>query len=471
MKPESKPDLPAGAREQATELPVFKSATELVSLLRARKIGAVELLYLHLERYEKYNRTINAVVAIDVDGAMQAARQADNDARDSESLPPLHGLPMTIKDTYEVVGMPATCGFPFLAGHRPQRDADAVVRLKSAGAIVYGKTNAPPGAFDWQSYNPVYGTTNNPWDLTRTPGGSSGGSAASIAAGLAPLELGSDIGGSIRCPAHFCGIYGHKPSYGVVSLRGHIPPLPGQFMRYELGVGGPLARSALDLELAMDVLAGPDSLDQSAVRIVIPPSRHERLPDFRVAVWADSDTFAVDSRCLAAIESYVQDLRGLGVRIDAKGRPKIDWHAAYETYLATLLPVMGSGLPPQVVERIIESAKSLSPGSTNYLARTARALSMRHFEYLSVMVQRERLRCSWQEFFQDYDLLICPAMPVVAYAHDHRGEGAPDPITACEARSMIVDGEPRIYFDGLQWPSVATVADLPATAVPTPLWP
>ena len=444
---------------------LFQSATDWLAMLRERRIGAVELLKLHLDQIERHNETVNAVVARDVEGAMEAARQADSKPG-SSALPLLHGLPMTIKDTYEVVGMPATCGFPFLAQHFPNKDAEAVARLKAAGAIVFGKTNVPPGAFDWQSSNPVYGTSKNPWNLGRSVGGSSGGAAAAVAAGFTPLELGSDIGGSIRCPAHFCGVYGHKPSYGVVPMGGHIPPLPGQYGGgYSLGVGGPLARSPRDLELALDVLVAPSELDWPAWTVAIPPSRHKRLQDFRVALWADA--FAVDGACREAIEAYVQDLRRLGVTVDGEARPELDPHASYETYLSTLLPIMGSGLPPSAVQYLIDSAAALPPGDNGYVARAARALTMRKYEAFAVAEQRERLFRTWRDFFTHYDLVICPVMPTVAYPHDSRGEGASDPITACESRSMIVDGRPRPYFDGLQWPSLATVADLPATAMPT----
>ncbi|MCK1297387.1 MULTISPECIES: amidase [unclassified Bradyrhizobium] len=442
----------------------FQSATQWLALLRERSIGAVELLELHLKQIEKHNGKLNLVVAQDIEGALQAARQADS--RPRSELPPLHGLPMTVKDTLEATGMPATCGFPFLAEHQPRQDADSVARLKAAGAIVFGKTNVPSGAFDWQSYNTLYGTSNNPWDTTRSPGGSSGGPAGAIAAGFSPLELGSDLGGSIRVPAHFCGVYGHKPSYGIVPARGHIPPMPGNYTTYEMAVLGPMARSAQDLELALDVLASPAELSRPAWRVAIPPSRKERLQDFKVAVWADARTYAVDSRCLEAIQRYAQDLRRLGVTVDEKARPEIDWQAAYETYLATLLPMMGSGLPPEAVQQLIKSGAGQPP--TSYLARAARALTMPYYGYLGVISeQRERLFRSWRDFFTGYDLLICPNSPTVAYAHDHRGDGASDPITVCEARSTIVDGSPRPYFDGLQWPSLAVCANLPATAVPT----
>ena len=451
---------------EAADGPVeFRSATDTLKLLRNRKIGAVELLKFQLDRVQRHNPSINAIVAMDVDGALAAAQRADDLA--PSDLPLLHGLPMTIKDSFEVTGMPATCGLPFLAGHRPQRDADPVARLKAQGAIVFGKTNLPPGAFDWQSYNLIYGITTNPWDRERTPGGSSGGSAAAVAAGLSFLELGSDIGGSIRTPAHFCGVYGHKPSFGVVPLRGHIPPLPGHEAPIEMGVGGPLARSAADLELALDILVAPSERERTAWSVGIPASRHERLQDFRVAMWADDSAYAVDARCLAAMHAYADDLRRLGVKVDMVARPDIDPRASYEAYLMTVLPMMGSGLPPEAIRRLVDSAAGMAPDSENYVARAARAVQLRLSEQFAVAEQRERLYSSWRDFFGRHDLLICPAMPTVAYPTDRRGDDATDPISAGEHRSIIVNGQHRPYFDNLQWPSLATVANLPATAVPT----
>ena len=446
----------------ASTPPLFQSASHWLELLQRRSIGAVELLDLHLAQLGRHNPGINAVVATDLDGARAAAKAADNAASAARGV--LHGLPMTVKDAFETTGMPATCGFPLLAGHRPQKDADAVARLKAAGAIVYGKTNLPPGAFDWQSANPVYGQTNNPWNPAHTPGGSSGGSAAAVAAGFTPLELGSDIGGSIRVPASFCGVYGHKPTHGIVPGTGHIPPMPGFHVDVEMGVCGPLARSARDLELAMDVLVAPNHRESPAWRVAIPPSRHERLRDFRVALWADDRTYAIDAGCLAAIESWAADLRGLGLNVDTGARPGIDWNAAYDTYITTLMQLMGAGTPPELVQQMVDAGAASEPRS--YLARRTQALNMRHSEYLSVIDRRGRLQQRWHEFFQRYDVLICPSFPIVAYPHDHRGAEAPDPLVAYEARRMRVNGQDRPYFDGLQWPAVATVADLPATAVP-----
>src|SRR5882757_7217453 len=222
-------------------LPVeFKSATELSAMLKTGELSSVELLDLQLSRIKAHNKDLNIVVTLDPDGARQAARRADEERARGHASGALHGLPLTIKDSWEVAGMTATCGITALKEHRPTRDADAVARLRSAGAIFFGKTNLPSGAADHQSYNSLFGLTRNPWNPERTVGGSSGGAAAALASGFTPLELGSDIGGSIRCPAHFNGVYGHKPSYGIVPMRGHIPPPPGVLSDVALGVGGPL---------------------------------------------------------------------------------------------------------------------------------------------------------------------------------------------------------------------------------------
>jgi amidase len=441
----------------------LQSAAQLLQLLRERKLGSLELLDLQLSRIERLNPALNAVVAMDIEGARQSARAADNTPSDRRG--PLHGLPITIKDAYEVTGMPATCGFPHLAKHLPQRDADAVARLRAAGAIPFGKTNIPLAAADHQSYNPVYGTTNNPWDFERTPGGSSGGAAAAVAAGFSALELGSDIGGSIRCPSHFCGVYGHKSSYGLVPLRGHIPPAPGALSVPSLGVAGPIARSAADLELALDILAAPATTDLIAWSIRVPPSRHERLSDFRVALWADQKAYTVDSRCLAAMHSYADDLRRAGVRVDEQARPEINIDESDDIYVAILFSTVSMGMPEDVLAQTERVARELNAGARSYPTRIARAVRLTHHDFLALEEQQQKLRTLWARFFAGYDLILCPIMPTVAFPHDHSGTG-PGHI-AQYSRTTIVDGKPVPYLNGLQWPGLVTVAHLPATAIPT----
>ena len=450
-------------QDENTLPPEFRSATTLLALLRNRSIGVLELLDLQLARIARFNPSLNAVVATDAERARMDARAADN--LEPSKRGPLHGLSLTIKDAYEVAGMTTTCGFSHLTDHLPAHDADAVARLRAAGAIPFAKTNVPTAAADHQSYNPVYGVANNPWDVTRTPGGSSGGSAASVAAGFSPLELGSDIGGSIRCPAHFCGVYGHKSSYGLVPLRGHIPGPPGSLALPPLGIGGPLARSAGDLELAMDVLVAPAEADRTAWRVQIPPSRHESLREFRVALWADQKSFSVDGRCLEAMHGYAQDLRRLGVQVHEDARPDFDPWFSDDLYVAMLFSTVSSGMPEEVLALTERVALDMQASPRSYPARIARAVRLTHHEFLALEEQQQQLRAVWAKFFEQYDLILCPIMPTVAFPHDHSGSGPGH--VAQYTRAIIVDGQPVPYMNGLQWPGLVTVANLPATAVPT----
>jgi amidase len=440
------------------------TATEQLAQLRARRIGSRELLDLLLERIDRLNRDVNAVVALDVEGARAAARAADDAPRARRG--PLHGLPMTIKDAYEVAGsMPTTCGMPELAKHRPTRDADAVARLREAGAIIFGKTNLPYGAADHQSYNPVYGVTRNPWNPERTPGGSSGGSAAAVAMSFTALELGSDIAGSIRCPAAFCGVYGHKASFGLVPMRGHIPPPPGGLTRVPLAVGGPLARSAEDVELALDVLAAPAAFDSAAWSVRIPPSRHEQLDQFRVAMWADASAYTVDGRCLEAMRALAKDLRSAGAHVDEAARPEIDFAASDDLYVALLFSSIMVGIPEEVIALTVQVAADMKAEPRSYPARIARAVRMTRTDYAMLLQQQQELCRAWQKFFERYDVLLCPAMPTVAFPHDH-SEGGPGHVAQYK-RTITVDGRPVPYLNQMQWPGFATIANLPSTALPT----
>ncbi len=443
--------------------PELWSATDLLSAIEARRLGALELLDLFIARLERLNPALNAVIALDLDVAREAARAADDVPLDERGA--LHGLPMTFKDAWEVVGMTASCGLPELEQHRPTQDADAVARLRSAGAIPFGKTNTPVLAADHQSYNPLYGTTNNPWDLARTPGGSSGGAAAAVAAGFTPLELGSDIGGSIRCPAHFCGIYGHKSSFGIVPLRGHIPPAPGSFIAPPLGVAGPMARSPKDLELALDVLASPAEMYRKAWSLRLPPSRRERLAEFRVALWADQNAYSVDGRCVDAMRDFAQDLRRVGVAVDEAARPEIDVEASDDLYVAMLFRAISSGMPEELLVETERAAREYGGGPRGYPERIARAVRLGYAGFEQLREQQRRLMLAWRGFFDRFDLILCPIMPTVAFPHDHSG-GGPGHI-AQYARTHRVDGKPVPYLNGLQWPGLATVANLPATAMPT----
>jgi len=435
----------------------YRTTSDLVGALAAGEVASLDLLEALLERVERHNPAINAVVATAPEAARERAREADAARARGESWGPLHGLPMTIKDSIEVVGMPTTSGAPFLADHMPTRHADTVQRLVDAGAVVFGKTNLPLFAGDFQSYNEVYGTTNNPWNLERIPGGSSGGSAAALAAGLTPLELGSDIGGSIRNPAHFCGVYGHKPSWGTVSGRGHIPGPPGTLSAPDLAVLGPMARCADDLELGLDVLAGPSTQDARAWRLELPASRHQQLSDFRAALWIQQPGFPVSAEVADLIQAAADRLAGSVASLDEKLRPAIDPHDSHARYTRLLNSVMAAGLPAPILAEYEKAYPKLDPADQGQAANSIRGAVAPHRAWLSDHEARQHLRARWAELFQDVDVLLCPIMPTAAFPHDQG---------PMQARSIEIDGQPTPYFDQLFWAGLITVAYLPSTVVP-----
>ncbi|HSJ97558.1 MAG TPA: amidase [Myxococcota bacterium] len=434
----------------------FRSASVLAAALRRREIGSVELLDLTLARVARWNPALNAIVALDLEAARARARAADEATARGETWGLLHGLPITIKDSIEVAGMPCTSGAPALARHVPAATAPAAQRLIDAGAVVFGKTNLPLYAGDFQSYNDVHGTTNNPWDPTRVPGGSSGGSAAALAAGLCGLELGSDIGGSIRNPSHFCGVYGHKPSYGLVPARGHIPGPPGARAEADLAVLGPMARSAKDLALALDLLAGPDEPAARAWRVALPAARRGRLADYRVALWLDDPRCPVDAEVGDALQGAVDALARAGVPIHGELRP-VDAGESRACYLQLLYGVFAPGFPPALLAAFDAQAPQLDPGDDTLPAHMIRGAAQRHREWQAVNERRHGLRARWEAFFRDFDVLLAPVMPTVAFPHDH---------SDIAARTIEVNGKPFPYLEQIYWAGLATVAGLPATAVP-----
>src|SRR5918997_5517534 len=338
-----------------------RSSTEIVAGIRAKEVSSRELLATFLDRVE-HRSDINAVVTLDVERATAAASAADEAVARGEPLGPLHGLPMTVKDAFETEGLRTTSGAPELAGHVPERDADAVARLRAAGAVIFGKTNLPVYAADIQTFNDVFGVTNNPWDLSRCAGGSSGGAASALAARLTPLELGSDIGGSIRNPAHYCGVTGLKPTFGIVPIRGHIPGPPGSLGEGDIGVAGPMARTVEDLELALGVLAGPDAARGVAWRLELPPPRAGDLEGYRVATWLDDPAAPVDRSVLQLLEGAVGTLADAGARVDHEASLGVDLQEIAEVYLQLLVGVLANGYPPAVLAAADEMAARLDPG-------------------------------------------------------------------------------------------------------------
>lgn len=441
------------------DAPHFWSATESLAALRSRRIGAVELLQHYLARQERLGPTLGAVVATDPDGALKAARAFDAKREAGHALGPLAGLTMTIKDTFETEGLPTTAGLPELKGYQAPRDADAVALLRDAGAVIYGKTNCPLSASDHQSYNPVYGLTRNPWDLERTAGGSSGGSAVALAAGLSALELGSDIGGSIRVPSHYCGVYGHKPSFGVIPRRGHVPPMPGDTAPKPLSVMGPIARAAEDLALAMELLAHSGSAESAAWRVVLPAPRQKQLRDFRVGVWLDA--YTVDAGYAKAIEAFVQDLGREGVTLHAFEAPPVDAQASWDVYLGMLFGLIGASLPEP--ERTNWQAAGQRAAADSLPAQVARAAGQSLREWLARCRAQAQLREQWGQVFEEIDVLLCPVSLGAAFPHQiDDGYG----VLPQFARTLQANGRDEPYLLNLQWPGLATLAHLPVTVRP-----
>lgn len=434
----------------------YRGAGQLVEAMRNREISSAELLDAYLARVEAHNGTINAVVATDVEAAKVRAAAADAATARGESWGPLHGLPITVKDTFEVVGMPCTAGAPELKDHRPSRHATSVERLIEAGAIVYGKTNTPIWAGDLQTYNDVYGTTNNPWDLERAPGGSSGGSAASVASGFSALELGSDIGGSIRNPAHFSGVAGLKPSFGIVPIRGHIPGPPGNLSGADIGVAGPLARNVDDLELALDVLAGPDEYDAPGWKLDLARPRRERVGDYRVAIWSEDPFCEVDQEISALIEQAGDALADMGAMVSRDARPRIDMGESHEIYYSLLAGELGAGLPEGLRRRLRDAPP---PGDDmSHAAVFARGAVMDHAAWINLNERRARMREAWRQFFGEHDVLLCPVMPRAAIRHDHSKD--------FQARKVTINGRERDYTDMIVWCGMTCGVYLPAAVVP-----
>ena len=436
----------------------FKSATELAQLIRSRQIGCLELLDDYLEHVEQFNPGINAIVVLDAERARERARQADAALARGEPWGPLHGVPMTCKESFDVAGQATTFGSPLLKYNVATADALAIQRLKTAGAVLFGKTNVPLWLADFQSYNVIYGTTTNPWDLKRTPGGSSGGSAAALASGMTALEIGSDIGGSVRNPAHYCGVFGHKPTWGLLPVRGHS--LPGILRQMDLAVIGPLARSAADLELVVQTTAGPDELQRAGQRFDLQAPSQTSLGDYRVAVWKNDDIAPVSREVVGKVEAVAEAISRSGGTVDEAARPNFTARHAHDTYELLLAAVVGSFLPKDDYTWAQADAAGLSVDDDSERARWLRRRTATYWEYAQANEARTRMRWAWHEFFKTHDALIAPIMATPAFEHDH---------TPLEYRTIEVDGVVQPYRQQIFWAALAVCAYLPSTVVPAGL--
>lgn len=442
----------------------FKTARELSRALAAKQVSAVELAQDAIARIERHDAAINAICVRDFGRALDAARAADA-ARARGERHPLAGIPMTVKESFNVAGLPTTWGFAEQKGFVASEDALIVARVKTAGAVILGKTNVPVGLADWQSYNDIYGTTNNPFDPGRTPGGSSGGSAAALAAGYGALSLGSDIGGSLRAPAHFCGVYAHKPTFGLVPSRGHtpppLPPLP--FVR-DLAVVGPMSRSAGDLSDLLDVIADPDELEAGrGYRLALPAARHDDLRAFRLLVLDTHPLMPSAASVRAAIDGLAAQLARSGATVARDSGLLPDLADASRLYMRLLMSFLAATFAPQVYEAAKAGAAALQADDLSLAAERLRGVVLSHRDWVRCDGQRAALRAQWRALFREFDAVICPTMPTPAYPHDH----SPDQTV----RSIAVDGREFPYMDQLLWPGIATCPGLPATAFPLGLSP
>jgi amidase len=430
----------------------------LIAALANKTVSSRELVDEAIARIETLDPKINAVVVRDFGAAREAAKAADEALARGERRP-LLGLPMTVKEQFNIAGLPTTWGDPKFKDWQPAADALAVSRLKTAGAVILGKTNVPLQLADWQSYNDVYGTTNNPWDPTRTPGGSSGGSAAALAAGFVALELGSDIGGSLRAPAHYCGVFSHKPSLDLVPLRGGGPPgTPALPFPGDLAVAGPMARAAADLTLGLQVLAGPDELsDGIGYKLALPPVRHAELKDFRVLLIDSHPLYPTANSVRGALDRLAERLGKAGCAV-SRTTPRMPGLArTTRVYLELLMAFFSADLPTEVRELTDSAAKALSSNDESLRASRLRGLTISHPDWVRKSRIRIGLRSQWQSLFQDFDVVLCPAMPTPAFPHDH---------TLRRSRQLDIDGTLVPYDEQIVWAGIATLCGLPATVAP-----
>lgn len=439
--------------------PDFGTATEAVHALRAGVISARELVAHTFSRIRKHNPKINVFITLAEEQATARAKEADEALAAGRTWGPLHGLPILIKDAFETAGIRTTSGSKTLENYIPTSDAVAVGRLKAAGAIIIGKTNMPEFAGDVQSYNAIAGTTNNPWDPSRTPGGSTGGGAAALAAGLGFLELGSDIGGSIRTPCSFCGVYGLKPTLNVVPTRGHIPPPPGTARAIlDLNVTGPMARSAQDLRLELEVIGGPDSWDGRAYRWRLPAPRATRLKEYRIGFVLDEPFCPVTSEVKEVLGGAIDSLRRLGVQLE-EGWPKdVAPQETFDIYIRLLAAFFS----PQAVPSNIQLLRESVDKPWGYYARKwLEGTNSLHKEWLGWSEARLKARDAWDRYFSTHDAFLLPTDFVPAIPHDHE-------LTFFE-RSIPTSQEPRSYGDILRWISFATLTGNPAAVAPVGL--
>lgn len=431
----------------------FTTAAGLGRAIRNGRLSSAEATEAHLQRIARINGPLNAMVVVDGDRAMKTARAADRArARKISGLGPLHGVPITIKEAFDVAGLATTSSHPALKDNIAATDASIVARLRAAGAVILGKTNVPELCMDFQTESPLFGTTSNAWDARRTAGGSTGGGAVAVAARLSPLEFGSDIGGSVRNPAHFNGIFSLKPSEWRVPGRGHVPDLPGQTrtVRY-MGVFGPLARSVEDLDMALRVIAGPDGNEAEAAPVPLGATPRFRPADLRIAVLDSNPMLRVSTDTAAVIEATARLLGKAGAKVKRAEPAALDWRQGWDDWSDLLQYEVRALQPLAERERLFGRTGAADP-SVRSAARAAR-LDMAAF--FAVLDRRDRVIQQCEAFLDDYDAWLMPVMPDVAFIRQKASE------------PLRIDGVDHPYFfAGTSYNFLANLTGQPSIVVP-----
>lgn len=435
------------------------SGKQLAARIRRGELSSLEALDAMLARIDLLNPAINAVVTTDVPRARRQAKAADRARAKGVTLGPLHGVPMTVKESFDVVGMATTVGFMDQRDNRPTQDSLVVQRLAAAGAIVVGKTNLPVAMADWQSFNPVYGTTNNPWDPTRVPGGSSGGSAAALAAGLTPMEFGSDIGASIRNPAHYCGVFGHKPTIGIVPSRGH--GLPPYVHDRDIAACGPLARTAADLRLLLEATAGADPAWQAGWQVALTPSKRRTLKGLRVGVLLSAPTADVDRSVQDVLATLARAMKSAGAKVDLAPALPFDLADNHNTYFMLLRAATSASVTDAQVAHAAKRRARVRDGDWSYTAMLTRAWTLSQREWHDWNARRMAMTEGWMRWFERYDVMLCPTASTTAFPHMQTGERW--------ERMLDVNGRPQPSTTQMFWAGFGAVCGLPATVMPAGL--
>jgi amidase len=443
---------PGDSRDRLCFAPLWRA----VQWLQSGQTSAAELVDACEHAYRAANPTVNAMVVANFEGAHRAAAESDQRRRANAALGALDGIPFSIKESFDVQGWPTTCGSPAYATPCASQDAVVVERLRAQGAVLLGKTNVPLGLRDWQTYNALYGTTRNPRDPSRTPGGSSGGSAAAVCAGMSFFDIGSDIGSSLRNPAHYCGVFSHKSSLGIVPLTGHGTAAPG-FAAQDINVAGPVARSAHDLESVLQAIAGPEADEALAYQLTLPRCAHAALSTFRVAVLPSHPFAEVDAEVSETIEALGRWLESQNAKVSWQARPDIDavelWHVYILLLRATTSIYMDDTAFAATLDRADPSSTDHSYGALQFVGA-----GMHHRRWLQLQAARRRFARAWQRFFCDYDVLLCPAAATTAFPLNEAGEPW--------QRVLSVNGNPQPMTTQLFWAGYSGLCGLPSTMAP-----